>query len=130
MPSSRVRNEPYCGEEDLRSLSDWGNGEGTGHPRRRLGQMTRHSADRHVELFLMLVALKYGKSRYSMIFRILGLKDEDKGPARTFRCKKSCPTGAFSNFDMSTDFRQVTYFKYEVHVSKGFLIAPSFSSAM
>ena len=28
------------------------------------------------------------------------------------------------------DFRQVTYFKYEVHVSKGFLIAPSFSSAM
>lgn len=25
---------------------------------------------------------------------------------------------------------QVTYFKYEVHVSKGFLIAPSFSSAM
>ncbi|CAE7892787.1 unnamed protein product, partial [Symbiodinium microadriaticum] len=24
----------------------------------------------------------------------------------------------------------VTYFKYEVHVSKGFLIAPSFSSAM
>ncbi|CAE7608126.1 unnamed protein product [Symbiodinium pilosum] len=25
---------------------------------------------------------------------------------------------------------KVTYFKYEVHVSKGFLIAPSFSSAM
>ena len=24
----------------------------------------------------------------------------------------------------------MTYFKYEVHVSKGFLIAPSFSSAM